>query len=160
VVDAPLVLETAAISLERSTLLRSPIFPWVTSLTVQGSVLRSSSILGEMNNVSVVDSRVIGGGLTLDENNSLSITRSRLDGTGYTGTPLFCSVTVSIADSSVTNYPVPIYRSNFCTLDVAGTRFSNNPGGAIVSELSDTPTTVSRSTSGAAGSRSRASRCT
>jgi len=160
VVDAPLVLETAAISLERSTLLRSPIFPWVTSLTVQGSVLRSSSILGEMNNVSVVDSRVIGGGLTLDENNSLSITRSRLDGTGYTAAPLFCSVTVSIADSSVTNCPVPIYRSNFCTLDVAGTRSSNNPGGAIVSELSDTPTTVSRSTSGAAGSRSRASRCT
>ena len=146
VVDAPLVLEAATITLERSNLLRSSIFPSVTSLTVRDSVLRSSSTFGEMNNVSVVDTRVIGGGLALDENNSLSITRSRLDGTGYTGSPLFCSVTVTIADSSVTHYAVPIYRSNFCTLDVAGTRFSDNPGGAIVSELSDTPTTVSKST--------------
>ena len=145
-VDAPLRLEAAAVSLQTSNLLRSPIYPAVTSLTISHSVLRSSSTFGEMNDMKVLDSRVIGGGLALDENNQLSITRSVLDGTGYAGSPLFCSVTVTIADSTVRNYAVPTYRSNFCTLEVSGTSFSNNPGGAIVSELSETPTVVSGST--------------
>ncbi len=146
VVDAPLRLEAAAVSLQRSNLLRSPIYPSVTSLTISHSVLRSSSTFGEMNDMKVVDSRVIGGGLALDENNQLSITRSVLDGTGYAGSPLFCSLTITIADSTVRNYAVPTYRSNFCTLEVSGTSFSNNTGGAIVSETSETPTVVSRST--------------
>ncbi len=145
-IDAPLRFEAAAVTIDRSHLLRSPVFPAGSSLTVRKSVLRSSSTFGELNVVTVVDSLVIGGGLALDENNSLIITRSRLNGTGYAGWPLVCSADVSITDSEVTNYSAPISRANFCELRVVGTRFTNNPDGAIESEFSDTPTVVSNST--------------
>ncbi|MET1007591.1 MAG: right-handed parallel beta-helix repeat-containing protein [Propionibacteriaceae bacterium] len=131
-VDAPLDIAGGDVRLDRSTLQRSALHLHYSALRARSTTLRSSNTDGELNQITLTDSTVVGGGVGLDENNVVTLVRSSLSGTGYAGAPVHCGGTVTVKDSTVRNYAQPIYAfADSCPLTVTGTTFRDNPAGAI-----------------------------
>jgi len=131
-VDAPLDIAGGDVRLERSNLQRSPLHLHYSTLRAKATVLRASNTDGELNQITLTDSTVIGGGVGLDENNVVTLVRTSLTGTGYAGSPVHCGGAVTVRDSTVRGYAQPIYGfADSCPLTVTRSTFLGNTGGAI-----------------------------
>ncbi|RYZ32350.1 MAG: hypothetical protein EOP01_01330, partial [Propionibacteriaceae bacterium] len=131
--DAPVSLVAAVTTVTRSTFVRSDLTLAENLFTADRTTFDRSSTVGELNLVVLRRSEVRGAGVAVDENNRVRIEDSTLDGTGAPREAVGCYGSRSIVGSTIRDYATPLYTYDQCPTVVSGSRFLDNPGGALIS---------------------------